>query len=79
VARRLRVSPRQLQRRLAEEGTSFRELRHALRRSLATSYLEDDRLAIAEVAFLLGFSGSSSFHHAFKRWTGKTPAAFRRR
>ncbi len=78
VARLLRVSPRSLQRRLSEEGTSFNGLLDELRRDLALRYLEDRRLSIGEVGFLLGFSEVSAFHRAFKRWTGTTPTEQRR-
>ena len=37
----------------------------------------DDRMSVAEVAFLAGFSELSAFHRAFKRWTGRTPVTFR--
>jgi AraC-like DNA-binding protein len=79
VAARLRMSERTLQRRLADEGVGFDTLLDELRRELATRYLDDPRIAIAEVAYLLGYSEPSAFHRAFKRWTGTTPAAARRR
>lgn len=78
VAKRLRTSERSLQRKLAEEGVTFDALLDELRRDLALRYLSDRRLAIAEVAYLLGYSEPSPFHRAFKRWTGKTPAEARR-
>jgi AraC-like DNA-binding protein len=74
---RLKMSVRTLNRLLAGEGTSFRELLDARRRDLATRYLAGNDVSIAEVAFLLGFSELSSFHRAFKRWTGETPGEFR--
>ena len=67
-----------MRRELAAEGTSYRQLIDQLRHRLAVRYLADDRLSIAEAAFLLGFSELSAFHRAFKRWTGQTPAGFRR-
>jgi AraC-like DNA-binding protein len=79
VARRLHMSPRTLQRHLRGDGTNLRALVEALRRDLATRYLADRRVAIAEVAFLLGFSEASAFHRAFKRWTGSTPHVYRKR
>jgi AraC-like DNA-binding protein len=77
LAERLRMSPRSLQRRLRDAGTSFQELLDARRRDLAMQYLEQG-LALAEVAFLVGFTDPSNFHRAFKRWTGMTPAEARR-
>jgi AraC-like DNA-binding protein len=78
VAAKLRMSARSLQRRLQSEGTSFAEVLSELRRELSLRYLEDQRISIAEVAFLLGFLDVTGFHRAFKRWTGGTPAEYRR-
>jgi AraC-like DNA-binding protein len=72
------MSARSLQRRLGDEGTSFDAVIDELRRDLAHRYLADPRIAIAEVAYLLGFSEPSAFHRAFKRWTGATPSEARR-
>ena len=77
VARRLHVSERSLQRRLDAEGTSFAQLLDEVRRDLALRYVADERLALGEVAYLLGFAEPSPFHRAFKRWTGMTPRTFR--
>ena len=77
VAKRLGMSPRTLSRRLAREGTTFFSTLEAMRKSLAVSYLRDSDLALAEVAFLLGYAGLSSFNDAFKRWMGKTPGQYR--
>ena len=77
VAARLRVSIRTLHRSLAAEGTSYRRLLDQLRLDIAERHLIDDRMSVAEVAFLLGFSEISAFHRAFKRWTGRTPVTFR--
>jgi len=77
LARQLRMSERSLQRRLADEGQTFDTLLDQLRQELALRYLADRKLAIAEVAFLLGYSEPSAFHRAFKRWTGKTPTQAR--
>ncbi|MBK6533536.1 MAG: helix-turn-helix transcriptional regulator [Deltaproteobacteria bacterium] len=78
VAAQLRMSERSLQRRLADEGESFDAIVDALRRDLALRYLADPKIAVAEVAYLLGYSEPSPFHRAFKRWTGRTPAEARR-
>jgi AraC-like DNA-binding protein len=78
IARALRMSRRTLQRQLRNDRTSYRDLVEALRRELAARYLAERRIAVAEVAFLLGFSETSAFHRAFKRWTGTTPVTYRR-
>jgi AraC-like DNA-binding protein len=77
VAEDLYVSPRTLQRRLNEEGTSFSDLLEELRRSMATLLLHRNDLAIHEVAFLLGYSEPSAFYRAFRRWQQTSPQAFR--
>ena len=78
VADALNLTPRTLQRKLQDLGASHNELLDQMRRQLAMRYLREDEMAICEVAYLLGFSESSSFHRAFKRWTGLTPKEFRR-
>lgn len=78
VARSLNMSERSLQRRLDDQGSRFADLMDEVRRGLAMRYIADERLALGEVAYLLGFSDPSSFHRAFKRWTGTTPANARR-
>jgi AraC-like DNA-binding protein len=77
VAARVHRSARSLQRHLLEEGTSFRGVVDQVRRDLALRHLAEQRLAIGEIAFLLGFSEVSAFHRAFRRWTGRTPASYR--
>jgi AraC-like DNA-binding protein len=79
VAQRLAVSRRTLARRLAHEGVTFSDLVDQLRSDLAARYLGDDALPISQIAWLLGFREPSAFSHAFKRWTGTTPRAARRR
>lgn len=78
TAARLKMSVRTLTRTLTAEGTSYRALLDQLRHELAGRHLADPRTSIGEVAFLVGFSELSAFHRAFKRWTGQTPAEFRR-
>jgi AraC-like DNA-binding protein len=79
VARSLFVSVRTLQRKLAAEGVTFREVLDAAVMRLAMSWLSDPRVSVAEVAFLLGFSEPSSFNRAFRRWTGEPPGVWRKR
>ena len=79
VAQRLHVSTRTLKRRLAEQGTSFSEILDDMRRQRALLLLENRELAIGEVAARLGYTEVPNFTRAFRRWTGKTPAAYRGR
>jgi len=79
VARHLATSPRTLQRRLAEETTSYQELVEATRRQAAEGYLGETTLSAGEIGYLLGYSEPAAFHRAFRRWHGQTPAAFRLR
>lgn len=79
VARRLNCSSRSLQRRLAARGQNFKELIDEVRRGLALRYIDDGKLSLLDIAFLLGFSEQSGFQRAFKRWTGTTPGAWRNR
>jgi AraC-like DNA-binding protein len=78
VARGLGMSPRTLARRLASEGLSFTSILDELRSGLATRYLQDARLSISTIAWLLGYRETSAFTHACQRWTGRTPRAARR-
>lgn len=77
VAKRLAVGARTLQRRLREADVSFAQLVDRERERAARRYVGERDVALAEVAFLLGFSQPSAFHRAFKRWTGTTPAQYR--
>ncbi len=79
IAAKSKMSERSLQRRLADEGVTFDALLDDVRRDLALRYLADPKIAVAEVAYLLGYSEPSPFHRAFKRWTGKTPTEARKR
>jgi AraC-like DNA-binding protein len=72
------VSPRTLQRRLSEEGTSFATVLDGFRRDLATRLLQDRSLGVGEIAYLLGYADPSTFHRAFRRWTGRSPLQFRK-
>lgn len=79
AARELHLSPRTLHRRLLDEGTSFRAIRDALRRDLATARLARPGESVAKVAAELGYSEPSAFFRAFQGWTGEAPSAWRRR
>jgi AraC-like DNA-binding protein len=73
VARQLGMSRRSFTRRLAEEGMTFGEILERLRKRLAYRYLADDSVSAQQIAWLLGYSESGAFNHAFKRWTGTSP------
>lgn len=77
VAAVLNMTPRTIQRHLAKEGTSFRDLLDSLRREYAESSLRETELSVSEIAFRLGYLDLSSFYRAFKRWNGVTPIEFR--
>lgn len=77
VAEAVFMSPRTLQRKLAAEGTSFKQILQEVRLSMANEYLREDKLTLIEVSYLLGFSEQSSFTRAYKRWTGKAPSDMR--
>ncbi|MDT8447217.1 MAG: AraC family transcriptional regulator ligand-binding domain-containing protein [bacterium] len=77
VARRLGMSPRSLQRKLGEQGLQFRQMVEQARQQWAQIHLAQAQLNITEIAFLLGFSETSAFTRAFKRWTGLSPRDFR--
>jgi AraC-like DNA-binding protein len=77
VAKALAVSSRTLARRLAQEGTNFADVVDSVRRSLAAQYLHESGFSLAQIGWLLGYEGATSFHHAFKRWTGRSPSLAR--
>ena len=72
------MSGRTLQRRLADQGHAYQDLVDNARYELAQRLLKKTDYALAEIAFLTGFAEQSTFSRAFKRWSRKTPAAFRR-
>ncbi|TQM28873.1 helix-turn-helix protein [Nocardia bhagyanarayanae] len=78
VARELNMSTRTLRRHLDAVGTSYRALLDEVRRALAEEMLTATPLSVSDVAIRLGYAESSTFIYAFKRWTGVTPAAYRR-
>ena len=78
VARELGISPRTLQRRLADDGTSLRALLHAVRVDLGRAHLRDGRASNAEIARALGYTDATAFWRAFKSGTGAPPSRFRR-
>jgi AraC-like DNA-binding protein len=78
VSRVINMSSRKLQRQLESAGTTFNTLLNEIRQDLAKKYLKDQQICLTEIAFLLGFSESSAFSRAFKRWMGVTPSQYRK-
>ena len=77
VAAQLGLSPRTLQRRLADAGASFQEVLDGARFELARDYLRRRELSLVDIAFLLGYQEQSAFTHAFREWSGLNPGAWR--
>ena len=72
------TSVRSLQRRLKDAGVNYAHLQNDVRKTLALNLLENETLALAEIAFSLGYSEVSAFNHAFRRWVGQSPGNYRR-
>jgi len=77
VARMAGITNRTLQRKLAEEGTSFRELRDATLWDAVEKTLSIPSLKIEVIALSVGFSDVAAFSKAFRRWKGCSPTRFR--
>ena len=77
VIQSLHLSQRTLQRKLKDEGTTYKELLDETRKELAKEYVNDTSLSFSEITYLLGFSEQSNFTRAFKRWQGQSPSAYR--
>jgi AraC-like DNA-binding protein len=72
VARALALSPRTLQRKLQEEGTSYKQVSEDVRKRLAVRYVRSGK-HLSEVTYLTGFANQSAFSRAYKAWTGRAP------
>ncbi len=77
VASLLNMSWRSLLNKLEQKNTSYKEILENLRSTLAQQYIEQKNMQISEITFVLGFSDTSSFSRAFRRWTGKSPSDYR--
>ncbi|MCB9185009.1 MAG: AraC family transcriptional regulator [Flavobacteriales bacterium] len=78
IADALCITPRTLQRKLQDEGTSFRELCDALKEEVARNLLGNPELSISDIAMRLGYAEVTSFQRAFRQWTGVPPNEYRR-
>ena len=79
AAQAMHMTPRTLIRKLYADGTSFQDIKDALRRDIAISDLRNGGKSIEAIAQDVGFSSAANFHRAFVRWTGNTPSSYRRR
>ncbi|NRA12289.1 MAG: helix-turn-helix transcriptional regulator [Crocinitomicaceae bacterium] len=77
VSSHLNISSRTLQRKLKEEGNTYKDLIDELKLDFAISYLNQPELNILEITYLLNYADASAFNRSFKRWTGKTPSEHR--
>lgn len=78
IAAGMNLTPRTLQRRLRGEGVGFAKLRDQVRHQRARTALLEPECDMQELALSLGFSDTANFYHAFKRWEGCAPGAWRR-
>ncbi|HGY2300962.1 TPA: AraC family transcriptional regulator [Pseudomonas putida] len=77
IAQQMRLTTRTLRRKLDAEGTDFGAILDDVRSSLALEYLQTTKMSTEDIAAKIGFSDSTNFRRAFKRWTGKTPRQVR--
>ncbi len=73
LARMLNFSSRTYRRRLAEESHSYQELLDKVRAEHATRYLQNTRLPLSTIAYMVGFNDASNFRRAYLKWTGRSP------
>jgi AraC-like DNA-binding protein len=78
LANAIGASVRTLQRRLKDAGVNYNDLQNDVRKTLALNLLENQTLALSQIAFSLGYSEVSAFNHAFRRWVGQSPGDYRR-
>ena len=79
VARAFGMNKRTFARRLQERGTTFRELLDAVRFDAARGVLSSSAVSLEDVANRLGYADVTAFARAFRRWSGASPAVWRRK
>lgn len=77
IAAKLNMSARNLQHKLELQHTSYQDIFDQTRKDLALNYMATEHTSISEITYLLGFSDTSNFARAFKRWTGQSPTHYR--
>ncbi len=78
ISSSLNYAPTTLKRKLLLEGSTYQNIKDAVRRDTAIYYLAGGSMSVDEVATRAGFSDPPSFFRAFKRWTGTSPRAYMR-
>lgn len=73
------ITPQTLRRRLRNEGQTYQSLKDSLRCDAAIELLSQPELSLVDIAAMVGFSEPSTFHRAFKKWTGLPPGEYRSR
>ena len=77
IAKMLNLSPRTYRRRLDEEECSYQGLLDKVRAEHATRYLQNTRLPLSSIAYMIGFNDASNFRRAYQKWTGHSPKEVR--
>ncbi len=78
VALYLNISKSYLQKKLQEEGTTYKKVLSQIQKEMALRYLQSDNVSIKEIAWMLGYNEVSNFYRAFKKWTGESPKYFKK-
>ncbi|RAJ05123.1 helix-turn-helix protein [Chitinophaga skermanii] len=79
VAAALHLTPRTLQRKLHDAGSTFNQMCEQVKQEIATGLLEKGKISIQEVAYMTGYADARIFRNAFKKWTGTSPTNYSRR
>ncbi len=77
IAKNIGLSTRTIQRNLSAENTTYKQQLQKVQKLMTINYIKNYHIEIDEVAYLIGYSETSSFLRAFKKWTGKTIIQFK--
>ncbi|MDD1791563.1 AraC family transcriptional regulator [Enterovibrio makurazakiensis] len=77
VAKHLGYSLRNLQRKLSEQGTCYKDILDNTRKRITLNYIKQPHMSISEIGYLVGFSNVANFNRAFRRWEGCAPGEYR--
>lgn len=79
LAHRINIPERTIRRKLTAEGTSFKDILSDVRKQKALELIDAGDCSMEKIAEKLGYSEIAGFYHAFKTWTGTTPANYRKK